>query len=153
MNVGIDLNAIPGERASKGSKVRHNPLVKRAKGQMLGNEYVEVKPIRPKQRNVNHYQRPRVHVPAYYHPPFPLDMYNEAENRLDEEKSSFSRFVSSLFSLFFLMAGIAAIGWFIVLAIDPVFWFISVVLSFLWALLQIIFWIYVILLVLSLVSG
>lgn len=153
MNEGIDLNAMPGERASKGRKAQQNLPRKKPKNQMLGNGYAEVKPIRPKQRNVNHYQRPRVHVPAYYHPPFPLDMYNEAENRLDEEKSSFSRFVSSLLSLFFLMAGIAAVGWFIVLAIDPVFWFISEVLSFLWVLLQIIFWIYVILLVLSLVSG
>ena len=153
MNEGIDLNAIPGERASKGSKVRHNPLVKRAKGQMLGNEYVEVKPIRRKHKDVGHYQRPRIHIPAHYNPPFPLDWYNEAENRLDEEKSSFSRFFSALLSLFLIVAGVAALGWFVVLAIDPVFWLISEVLSFLWALLQIIFWIYIVLLILSLVNG
>ena len=153
MNNGIDLNAIPGERASKGSKVRHTPLVKKAKEQVLGNEYVEVKPIRRKHKDVGHYQRPRIHIPAHYNPPFPLDWYNEAENRLDEEKSSFSRFFSALLSLFLIVAGVAALGRFVVLAIDPVFWLISEVLSFLWALLQIIFWIYIVLLILSLVNG
>ncbi len=153
MNEGIDLNALPGERASKERKAQQNLPRKKPKNQMLENGYVEVKPIRPKQRNVNHYQRPRVHVPAYYHPPFPLDWYNEAENRLEDEKNMFSMFFSFLLSIFLLAAGIAAVGGFIIFAIDPVFWFISVVLSFLWALLKIIFWIYIVLLILSLVSG
>lgn len=153
MNEGIDLNAIPGERASKGSKAQQNFPRKKVKNQMSGNGYAEVKSIRHKHKDVGHYQRPRIHIPAHYNPPFPVDWYNEPENRLDEEKSSFSRFFSFLLSLSLLVAGIAALGWFIVLAIDPVFWFISEVLSFLWALLQIIFWIYVVLLILSLVSG
>jgi len=152
MNEGIDLNAIVGERASKGSKVRHNPPVKRAKEQMLGNEYVEVKPIRRKHKDVGHYQRPRIHIPAHYNPPFPLDWYNEAENRLDEEKSSFSRFFSSLLSLFVLMAGIAALGWFVVLAIDPVFWLISEVLSFLWSLIALTFWIFTLIVIIHILS-
>lgn len=136
MNEGIDLNAIPGERASKGSKVRHTPLVKKAKEQMLGNKYVEVKPIRHNQRYVNHYQKPRVHVPEYYNPPVPFDWYNEVE------KNPPSKFYSFVFSIFLYATVIIVVGVLVLLAIDPLFWLISEVLSLLWSLVMFTFWIF-----------
>tara|TARA_B110000003_G_scaffold273537_1_gene311500 strand:+ start:1513 stop:1974 length:462 start_codon:yes stop_codon:yes gene_type:complete len=153
MNNGVDLNAIPGERASKGSKVRNIPLVKNSKNQMLGNEYVEVKPLRHHQRNLNLYQKPRVHVPAYHNPPVPFDWYDRAENRFEHERNPPTKFFSIVFTLFLYATVVTIVGGVFLLAIDPLFWFISTVLSFLWALLKIIFWIYIVLLVLSLVSG
>lgn len=153
MNNGIDLNAIPGERASKGSKVRQEPLVKNSKNQMLGNEYVEVKPHRHNQRNLNLYQKPRVHVPAYHNPQVPFDRYGGADGRYVVMNNPPDKFFSFVFSLFLYAIVVTIVGGVFLLAIDPLFWFISTVLSFLWALLKIIFWIYIVLLVLSLVSG
>ena len=152
MNNGIDLNAIPGERASKGSKVRHKPLVKNSKNQMLGNEYVEVKPTLNVQRNVNLYQKPRVHVPAYHNPPVPFDWYDRAEDRYVGEKNPSGRFFAFVCSMFLYASIIAVLGGVVLLLIDPLFSFISAVLSFFWEVLKIIFWIYIVCLVLSLVS-
>ena len=150
MNNGIDLNAIPGERASKGSKVRHKPLVKNSKNQMLGNEYVEVKPLRQNKRNLNLYQKPRVHVPAYHNPQVPFDRYGGADDRYVGKKNPPGRFFSFVCSMFLYASIIAVVYGVVLLLIDPLFSFISTALSFFWEVLKIIFWIWIIGLVLSL---
>ena len=165
MENGIDLNEIPGEKAGKGERIQGNFPKKNRYSTRRNNDFVEVEPIRNVQQFIDRFQKPRVHVPEIRKPPKhfrrdPLIPPYHSDNRL----GLFERLFTGLLVLLFWAIVIAIVGGALYLgaiALDALFTFVSEfandifdfvssALVFLWECVKIIFWIYVILIVLSL---
>lgn len=165
MENGIDLNEIPGEKAAKGERIQSNFPNKNRYSQRRNNYFVEVEPIRNVQQFIDHFQKPRVHVPEIRKPPKhlgrdPLIPLYQPDNRL----GMFEKLLTGVLVLLFWAVVIAIVGGALYLGAisldafftfvsefaNDIFDFVSFALAFLWECLKIIFWIYVILIVLSL---
>ena len=165
MENGIDLNEIPGEKAGKGERIQGNFPKKNRYSPRRNNDFVDVEPIRNVQQFIDRLQKPRVHVPEIHKPPKhfqrdPLIPAYHSDNRL----GMFERLFTGLLVLLFWAIVIAIVGGALYLgaiALDALFTFVSEfandifdfvssALAFLWECVKIIFWIYVILIVLSL---
>ncbi len=165
MENGIDLNEIPGEKAAKGERIQGNFPKKNRSSPRRNNDFVDVEPIRNVQQFIDRFQKPRVHVPEIRKPPkhfqreplIPPYYYNVRPGVVE-------RLFTGILVLLVWAIVIATVGgafYFGAIALDALFTFVSEfasdifdfvssALAFLWECLKIIFWIYVILFVLSL---
>ena len=165
MENGIDLNEIPGEKAAKGERIQSNFPKKNPYSPRGNNDFVDVEPIRNVQQFINRFQEQRVHVPEIRKPPkdfrrdpfFPPFQSNNRPGILE-------RLLTGVLELLFWAVIIAIVGGalyigaialdslftFVSESMNDLFDFVSSTLAFLWECLKIIFWIYVILFVLSL---
>ena len=164
MENGIDLNEIPGEKAAKGERIQSNFPKKNRYSPRGSNDFVEVEPIRNVQQFIDRFQKPRVHVPEIRKPPkhFRRDPIIPPY-RSDNRPGMFERLLTGVLVLLFWAIVIAIVGGALYLgaiALDALFTvvsefandifdFVASALAFLWECLKIIFWIYVILIVLS----
>ena len=165
MENGIDLNEIPGEKAAIGERIQSNFPKKNRSSPRRNNDFVEVEPIRNVQQFIDRFQKPRVHVPEIRKPPkdFRQDRFNPPFQP-DDRFGVLERLFAGVFAVLVWAIVIAIVGGALyigAIALDSLFTFVSEVtndifdfvssaLAFLWECLKIIFWIYVILFVLSL---
>ena len=165
MENGIDLNEIQGDKAPKGERIQSNFPKKNRYSPRRNNDFVEVEPIRNVQQFIDRFQRPRVHVPEIRKPPehFQRDPFIPPYHR-DNRLGVVERLFTGILVLLFWAVVIAMVGgalYFGAIALDALFTFVSEfandifdfvssAFAFLWECLKIIFWIYVILIVLSL---
>ncbi|MGB1955756.1 MAG: hypothetical protein ACPHUK_09180 [Candidatus Poseidoniaceae archaeon] len=164
MENGIDLNEIPGEKAARGERIQSNFPKKNRSSPRGNNDFVEVEPIRNVQQFIDRFQKPRVHVPEIRKPPKNYRRDPFIPPFQPDRPGMLERLFTGALVLLFWAIVIAIVGgalYFSAIALDALFTFVSEftndifdfvssVLAFLWECLKIIFWIYVILIMLSL---
>lgn len=149
MENGIDLNEIPGEKAAIGERIQSNFPKKNRSSSRRNNDFVDVEPIRNVQQFIDRFQKPRVHVPEIRKPPF------NSPFQSDNSKGFFHKLLTGFINLLVFATVVAVcVGALYVgaIAVELLFIFIGHVLVFLWQCVKVLFTIWIIILLFSLVD-